>query len=313
MTMILKSNQEELIDLIQRVHNEINPAIHELRTPYISAPIEKFLEKELLSREELKTLHERILDLGYGNIAVDLGRDQETLKKHLTHKRDVIKNQIYKKNKELTEAHRVRIKPDGLEILDKTTEPHWKSFSYEFLYRARINSDGTGYFEDNDIYFDLRKIDDPLLFFSKQLLQMERQDVSRYPVNMTDTYELISINNEMLLGALDEIIVMDSEFLTFRGWFFTSSDELVRGERTVLLANMDSRHFVMLRTKATYRKDVVDTYREKNGKWSGFFCRVEKERLHIGMSYQVMAGYKIGRKLYMKKLDEMPAIDRFML
>ena len=295
-TMILRSNMNEIIQLIERVHREISPIAHELRTPYVSGPIEDFLSREMLDKEELYILYEKINSLGYDEVVLDLGRNQEVFQGHLERKYKLGITNV--KEYDNNSAYRVRIEPNGLETLGCNTE---KTKVNDFTYRVRINSDGTGYFVDTDEEFDLHDVEDATLFWSEKLREIQEVEAEQYVIKEESLYEVELYTEEVLHGELTDILIFDEEFLTIQGYYQDCKSLWKEKERVLLLVQNDSEGLLL----------STQVIKGMNGDCTGFRTKVAKKRLDTSLEIDVLVGYKDDNVLHMMKLATLPVLKQF--
>ena len=295
-TMILRSNMDEIISLIERVHREISPVVHELRTPYVSDAIETFLKDEMLSRQELNLLYEKIKALGYNEVVLDLGRDKEVFDSHIERKKNIVFSDGIKDD---NPAHRVRIEPNGLETLDTVLRNQCIN---TFTYRVRINSDGTGYFNDTDEYFDLHDIEDVTMFWADKLRYLQEKETEQYLFKDATSYEAVLYSDEALRGELSEVIIYDGEFVTLHG-YCEDRNGFWQGKERVVLLMQKSVDGVLLHTQTITQQDVGT---------AGFATKISFNRLDVSSEVEVFVGYKDNDCLHMRKLAVLPSLQQFV-
>lgn len=294
-TMILQSNKDEIISLIKRVHKDLSPVMHELRTPYISSPIENVLEREMLSREELVELYKKINALGYKEVVLDLGRDKEIFEQHIKDKTEY----AYVGNTETENpAYRVRIEPNGLEKIDVNSR---RKDIKSFTYRVRINSDGTGYFNDTDECFNLNNIEDATLFWSEKLRELQKKEAIQYIIKGESSYDVVLHDESILPCELTKMIIYDEEFFTFYGSYQYSAGMWNKRE-CVLLLVQDGNEGVLLHTKQV----------QKNADEILWVSKVDKSALDNRFGFDVYIGYSENSYLHMRKATEVQSLKQYL-
>ena len=296
-TMVLRSNMDELVTLVERVHKEISPVVHELRTPYISSTTETFLANEILTRNELNSLKIKLTDLHYNNLFLDLDRDKEIFIHHINQKRAI--NSSYKAKNHHNQTLRVHIGLDGLETLQvSSNNPPIK----EFTFRVRINSDGTGCFPDTNENFNLHNIDDPTLFWSNKLHDLQAQYAEQFIINEQRSYNVKVYANELFRGELTNLTIFDDEFMAFRGHYQNHNDSMSNYDFIALLVQ-NRTDGILLRAQSAPKADTNNYY---------FHSAVSLKKLAIDSSFAFYLGYKDHDVLHLQNMASLPIIKQIL-
>ena len=150
-TMILKDNYDELIDIAKTAHEKYHPSFHEFRTPYffLHNGIDT-LSRQLLNRTELDTKIKQLQELNIDNCYYWAETDLE-------------KYQCF-------------INPPPINIKEKTEE----QLKYQKInvdpnshYLIEIFANGKILFQYKE-HFNINDIEDPFLFFSLKTLRFAK-------------------------------------------------------------------------------------------------------------------------------------------
>ena len=150
-TMLLRSNAGEMVELVRRAHETVHPIWHEIRTPYVidsKRELMDYVEGELLDREEIDAVVAGVKALGYDNIGFDTTTDRA----------------VYQRKLAEMQAGEKEPAPLGFE------------------YTVRVNADGVGNIvgDGNLRWFDLAKIESPFLYFGNALIELQTDEAKRF-------------------------------------------------------------------------------------------------------------------------------------
>lgn len=273
-TMILKSNIDELPSLIKKAREELSPVRHEIRTPYYFTASKEQMdvaESELLTREELDRKGKDLIEAACGdsNIIIDLSNDLESFKK---------------KREEAFDTH----------VTSSSERPGSANF------RVRIESDGTGHFghrAETKELFDLHDLSDPAKYFSEALIRLQALEASNYLLGEMSqkkkglfsfgkkkdeapkVLELpVTLSESHSPSSLDEAVLFDGRFLHLKGWeAFSSQNKTEAGERMLLIKDKD--RFIAFKPFSVERPDVAAALCDDSLKDSGFYCVIDTKEL----------------------------------
>jgi len=293
-TMLMRSNMDEIVSIIKKVREEISPLAHEIRTPYISSPIEGVLRDELLSKNELYAVSGRIKNLGYKEVILDLGRNEEVLYDYLEMKKKYSEKSLESDNK----AYRVKIK-EGVEVFESSGLT--KQIN-NFTYQVRINSDGTGYFVDTDEIFDLSIITDMEMFWSDNLWKLQKKEIDQYIYEGDELYDVTVYGEECISGELSDLIIFDEQFITLCGYYQDNKGFWKGCERVVLLVQAE-RGGVLLHTMGSSIDNVKEVV---------FSTKFARSMLDDTLKIDVYVGYKNKTGLHMRKISQLNSMAHIL-
>jgi MoaA/NifB/PqqE/SkfB family radical SAM enzyme len=160
-TMILRDNFEELIDIAKLAHDRFNPYLHEFRVPYFfyHPGKEDIIRSLYLPKGELKAVISQLKSLGF-NLVVSWEMDAEEVNRNLD-------NLINSAN-----TRETRKDSASLSVSAKTVPAGW--------YDLRFYSDGSGIFLGDSSSFDLKDIDQPFLFYQQNLIRLQQMEANIY-------------------------------------------------------------------------------------------------------------------------------------
>ena len=292
-TMILKSNIDELPALIKKAREELSPVRHELRTPYYFKASKEQMdiaESELLPRMELDEKGKALFDAAGGadNIIIDLSNDLESFQK--------------KRNEDF-DTH----------ITSSSERPGSANF------RVRIESDGTGHFghrSETKELFDLEKLDDPGKYFSEALVRLQSLEASNFflgelsekkkslfsfakkkeakkPAFLTLPVELSEIR---FPSSLDEAVLFDGRFLHLSGWETASAKNNISSKDRLFLLK-DKERFLALKPFTVKRPDVANALSDNSLEDSGFDLVIDTNGLSDIKDLSLYSAYQTSEKL----------------
>ncbi len=296
-TMILKSNIDELPTLIKRSREEISPVRHELRTPYYFKASDAQMdvaENDLLTRKELDEKKEALIAAAEGdeNIIIDLSNDLESFKK---------------KRAEDFDTH----------VTNSCERPGSAN------YRVRIESDGTGHFghrAETKELFDLHDLNDPGQYFIDALIRLQSLEASNYFLGeitekkkglfsfgkkkdeaLKDLTLPVTLLETRTPSSLDEAVLFDGRFLHLSGWeAFSLKNNNVSGQRMLLIKDHD--RFIAFKPFTTERPDVAAALSDDSLKDSGFYLVIDTEGLSAIEELSLYSAVSDGEKIIAEKI-----------
>jgi len=245
-TMILKDNREELVSLAKTVNDKYNPVHHQLRSPFLNAEINEnteylqYIKNQLFSREELAEIVNELKALGLDILTFDIQGDLELFTQ-------LIDTQSKSDTPAVVNANSAET--DNFLIYSKASH-----------YDVRITADGTGIFRGIPEEFNLAKIDNPLLFFSNKLFELQELEAKLYE----KCDQTIMINRhevEDLSASLEEIYINDTYFMFLHG--------LVKSNRENI--------YISVNKQALYRTRTDERY--CNSSAQGFMCCIDLRKI----------------------------------
>ena len=242
-TMMLNSTKDELIETVQKAHELYAPFEHEIRTPFPFEADEKQVAEyaqELMTKEEVGRLCDGLMGLGYSNLQISAGWDQETYRIYQ------MGNQKKSKQKE---------------TIRKTK------------YDIRIEADGRVHFGGTDRYFDLKNISNPPEWFQKELAVLQKEETDRFFEGQCSGRKLHIEKKRAYPFSIDEAVLYDGHFLHIRGWDAYSVTGDAASDR-VLIFKCGFKNKIC-HVISTQRMDVVQAMHDEQLLWSGFETCVE--------------------------------------
>jgi MoaA/NifB/PqqE/SkfB family radical SAM enzyme len=242
-TMILKDNYSELIEIAKRAH-ELSPYQLEFRTPFYFKGAEKSqLNEMLLSRSEIDKIVHELNALNF-NISIWSEMDIDSYKKILENYDNPIIDSCVNSC-----------------LVEET--PH-------DFYGIRIEASGEGYFMANGERFDINCIEHPFLFFSEKLLQLAKLESKKYEMGIASLLKNKRIDDDIKC-YLDEIIMYDKHIMCLRGWVFC--DDSMRDNKSTpfyVLLNRNDNEAFLYKTKSLYRPDIAKAFNDQSLEMVGF-------------------------------------------
>lgn len=280
-TMILKSNYDELIDIALRCHNEFFANNHEFRTPYyyslnvIDTP---WVETQILPRDQLNDLAAELKKLPV-NTCCDMGTDEQSLKNFKEETNKI-------KDSKLNDYDPFAIKENHISMEEIRNLCHTEDF-----YDLRIESDGTVYFYGTQETFDINKIAKPYDFFKDKLNTLKELEASSYKNYKINKCPAQSSNMRI---TLDEFLDLDI-YLFVRGWSIIENDNINNFEKILVVNNNPIMLFHSAYTVA--RPDVARYFNNNKYLNSGFECIIKKSDIK-GNNFKI--GIILKRKSVLK-------------
>ena len=251
-TMLLRENKDEIIDLIKYCHNHFPIESHEIRTPYIS--IYKNMEwnkNQLLSRNEADELIGQINDLGYP-VDIDIKSVDDL---------QILDNE---KNTSLENSR----EPD---IYDEVRKKFAMVEDLEFLF-LRINPDGTCIDKITNVPEQI-DLSDSSKYFKDKLIELYSYKAQVANCPSYDENNIIYSDAFILIDKLAE----NDVFIELTGW--CCPDRKVNTDKLVirLKGNNGDVHYYYTSTKKRFD---ADAFKEKEEGWcGGFSTYIEKINL----------------------------------
>ena len=263
-SMLLKSNMEEFPSLVRKAHEEVGPAVHEIRSPFFyPADTENKPDviEELLTREEFTKVREAVDALGYDNISWQPGPSKETF---LAFEAD----------------------KDGYQEKVDEVDRFW----------VRVNADGTarvGHPETGTL-IDLKQTDDPA---GAVLEELTRLRTARYRMNAVPAGKVKIVNERNADPfSCDKITICGGRFMEVNGWETGTLRHGASGaERVAVLEAGGKRYASVMNT--VKRSDVADALKDPASEQAGFSVRFDPG-FEIGDDFRLWTGYKTGDTIY---------------
>lgn len=270
-TMVLKSNYDELLELAERAHNEILPYRHIFRTPYIYAPGQNILdagekdttavEEELVSAAQLEELTARLQELGYGGIVTEFDLCRENY-------------------------------AEGRRTPPYSADP----------YAIHIFPDGSGVFLSDGARLDVKDMEYPIVSFSHMLAIRQEGQVQRYKLA-----EPLPVENhdedEALEFSIDKITIWDERFLSISGWALRTDAPGAAVNLMLRVADVNSVHNTMI----VQRPDVAMMFGSEAFAGCGFETLVDAHAIECvrGQPLQLHVGVQKDGVLHTKYVTDL--------
>ncbi|MCR4950593.1 MAG: radical SAM protein [Solobacterium sp.] len=277
-TMLLKSNYREMKEIVRRVHEEVHPWTHEIRTPYFFVAEDRSqwdkVEAELLSREEIDSTMKEVMELGYDNLVLDLRHDRNT----------------YMKEKEV--YLQTGFRDDG------SYDP------IKYSYIVRIGAAGTVQFSDTMEKHDIRDIDEDLYTFChKGLMKLEETEASRYFDKALNLFQVKEDKDDEIQAYLDEAVIFDDRFLYLRGWAFLKNIPAEEEPECRIIVRK-GHSYSASRITVQDRPDLAEHFKAEAYRRKGFETRIDMLRNGFEKNDSIWIAFKSGKKYIMHKLIE---------
>lgn len=269
-TMMIDSNQHELIDLVRTAHDELIPFEHEIRTPFpfeASKEQVQLYEQELLPQKTIDSLVSGLQRLGYDNLDISAGWSKEYYHQYRSLKK-------------------IQSRPDD-DILKKTK------------YDIRIEADGTVHFGGTDHYFSLSDIKDPLSWFSEKITVLQQEETDRFLASSMPRPR-IHIQKDPLPCSLDEATLYDDHFLHLRGWDSLFPDNEEPFEKILMIQT--GLHRVFIRAISEQRMDVAKVMNDESLFASGFDTCIKVDHPENLKRARIFAGYRDKNDMFLHRL-----------
>ncbi len=258
-TMILKENYHELIEIAVKCHNDFFADHHEFRTPYpysLNAIDPAWSEYQLLSRTQLDELSTKLKALPFP-ICWSMQSDEQLMtgiKKSVCDKHDLDDYDIYA----------IRNSPVPKSELKEMSRN-------EDFYDLRIESDGTIYFYGTKEKYHINQILNPDDFFWEKLNQLFEIETSRFQPFMDKKID----DQTSCEGKIHVETFLDyGSFLSIKGWAFLENENSNKYTKILLILNNKKRSYYPVET--TFRPDVAEFFKNQNYTQTGFKCMIKK-------------------------------------
>lgn len=242
-TMLLNSNYDEVEELVKRVHHEVAPFEHEIRTPFLKKTDGSFhpiAVDELLTKREVEDMQARLQGLGYDNFLFGLTSNKES----------------YQEEKER---------------MSELTSKVGGTDKREVSLSVRIEPDGLVHFGGTKIYFNINEIEDVPHFFAQQLVELQCKEALWYLEETVLQGQVKTVEKSSSRYAIDGATMFDGRFLYIRGWEGFSLGAEKRS-LSICQADGESKQF---RVKTVLRPDVVNALNDERYLESGFETRID--------------------------------------
>ena len=255
-TMLTKRNAPQFRELVERVHRELSPSVHEIRTPFFfveQTASKPELVQELLTKDEIRAVREDVETLGYTHLYWD-----------------------------------TRFTKENFQKLEKNPEPH-RTASNRVHYQLRVNADGTARIS-NQKYGKLFDINAPDLLdqMEKELIVLQAREAADYLVDDPQ----LSLETRRVESALsfDNVILYDRRFLFVRGWTLNEADQAREKEsERIAVLECDGRKIIS-KMRTERRKDIADFFRDPDMIDVGFTALFDLEGMQ-GKPFRIYSGY----------------------
>ena len=255
-TMLTKRNAAYFRELVKRVHEELAPSVHEIRTPFFfveQTASKPELVQELLTKDEIKAVREDVDSLGYTHLYWD-----------------------------------TRFTKENFEKLEKNPEPHRKA-SNRVHYQLRVNADGTARIS-NQKYGKQFDINDPDIIgqLEKELILLQEREAADYLVKEEGL--TVQTRRSDAPFHFDNVVLYDDRFLFIRGWTMNEADPAHEkdSERIAVLECGGRRIISQMRTEQ--RKDIVEFFGNPDMRDVGFTTLFDLEGMQEE-PFKLFSGY----------------------
>lgn len=282
-TMILRANCDELASLAKTVNDRIRPIAHEFRTPYfiVNENIKSF-KNQLLPEKKIYEAVQKLKALNYENLLFDIRGNLEAYELLLE------KSDFEQSQEASTQTRRADL---------------YDAFQRNNHYTVTLSADGKGLLVGNNETFDLNKIAEPSLFFQERISYLQNMEAEWY-ANCNQELLECKQNDEKLHGVLDSVHLIDSRYLSLRGYIISGKDStrttpstnptvFSDGWVTKFRAYESSPQdkFIVINGVAVFRASVEarnDIYRSHGIANAGFFCRIDLRELDLSVDREVI-------------------------
>jgi MoaA/NifB/PqqE/SkfB family radical SAM enzyme len=262
-TMILKENYDELIDIAIKCHTDFFADSHEFRTPYyysLNVIDTIWAKNQLLSRRQLDALVSRLKELSFST-CWSMESDEQTITK-------IKKTQINKKGLKDQDIYAIQELPVPI-------NKHKEMSVNEDYYDLRIESNGTVYFYGTREKYAINEINNPSDFFKNKLNYLFNIEASRFECENYPKYNCKK--------SLDSKIHIDTfydagDFLIITGWAFIENKDgnyLPRG-LMIYDNNNNNKKNLFYTIDTISRPDVMEFFNNPSYICSGFKCIIKK-------------------------------------
>jgi len=243
-TMILKDNKDELISLAKTVHSKYNPVHHQFRTPFINDNIceneeyTEYIKNQLFTKEEAGKIVSDLKTLGIDSLTFDIAGDLETFTS-------------------LADTQRAQQSTSAVENTD-----NFLIYSKASHYDVRITADGTGVFRGIPEEFNLAKIDNPFMFFSNKLTQLQEREANLYE-KCDQSLLLNRLDADDIYASLEEVYINDTYFMFLHGSASPGKGDI----------------YVTVNSSAIYRTRADERFSSPAAQ--GFMCCIDLRKLDL--------------------------------
>jgi len=251
-TMILKDNYNELISLAKTVNERYIVKEHEFRTPiFFSNDNTEHMADQLMPEKDVKNIVKKLKELNFGNMCFDfIDGTTEAYKTVLESKEQESNTQA--DNNQLSTDNK---KTDRLNTYSPTEH-----------YAIRLNSNGTGQFINDYEWFNLIKIDRPLLYFQSKLADLQNEEAALY-ADCDQSLIKKAKNNTNMTGKLEQTLIYDSRYMFLYGWVKPDGNRDDKPEMFIIL-----NESTLYRSRIEERLDIVELY---GPSCIGFSCCID--------------------------------------
>ena len=278
-SMMLRSNREEFVELVRRAHEEIGPAEHEIRTPFFYAgerENKSVIFDELLTRREIEETKREVEALGYTNLSWHTGTSKEDFLKY------------------------------------ENVPGAYEDKKPGVTYWIRINADGSGRVGNptEGTPFDLAHLPDPAGFVRKELAALEEQDAAAEEIPA----EGLRIRHERCADpySADVLNLYDGRFAELIGWETGALRKTKDGGERVAVLEREGR-FTIVRMRPIARPDVAALLGDPQTAGAGFKALFDfgedaslitdlREGAGSDPGFRLYSGYMTGRNVYLQTL-----------
>lgn len=251
-TMFLKENKDEVVDLIKYCQKHFPIESHEIRTPYLMGNNMEMNRDQYMPYEEIKNIVSELKSLDYPiDMDIKSAEDLELIENENSNVVEKInENDIYSEAKKRLSV-----------VEDK-----------EYLY-LRIISKGECMDNKSCVLEDI-PAENPAKFFKDKLFDLYRNKArAAYCYNYSESSEIILGNGPIFIDYLVE----NDAYLELSGW--CCPDRKVNTDKLIIKITGDNGDIHYFYTSTRKRHDV-DTFKEKEKGWcGGYTTYIEKDIL----------------------------------
>lgn len=263
-SMALKSNYEELGDIVEKCYNDYHAFLSEVRTPFYGAYVEN-LREELLSRDEISYLDD-IFSRSDKNISYCLHEINfpET------------KAAVQPTQDDVCESVRKNEKKDKLEHIVLEEMPEW-------YYDIRIESNGNVIWNGNGESYPYDALSDYSKVFSDGLDRLMKGEAKRYERENDEIEKYMQLYPSILKKSFFEIddLEVDEKFFRIRGWAGIKGVASENQTKILEIFQGDGsgrkRYYVC---ESECRPDVAEIMQEPFGQ-AGFQVLIDRENMDL--------------------------------
>ena len=212
LTMVIRDNFNELIDIAKKALDKYSPDVHEFRVPYFGEYlVNETFNDQLLHMDEILDIKDKLLAISSKIVFSTYNATTiENLERHINAQKNI--NKITKS-------------------------------SNRDLYTIFIDSAGNSSFPGDDSFININDIETPLSYFNQKLIKLQEYEASMFSITIANRIN-ISEKSRYFPGILKKKIIYNERFFYISGFCstfsnITKSKLFLENNQTAFLVNMD--------------------------------------------------------------------------